>query len=150
MAPTKTLSASPRSCEILLVDDEPSILSFLGAVFDGSGKRCVMAADGVAALELIRHSDSDFAVIVSDVHMPRLDGLSLVESARAIVPGIKVVLSSGALSPAEQRKLGELDVAAFIQKPYSATEMLSCIDTVLSDCFSVSGAASACARSNPG
>ena len=128
--PQSTDNRSSRG-SILLVDDEPSILTLLKIALQRSGRRCREAPDGAAALAVFWEHHRDIDLIVTDVHMPRLNGLSLVKRAREIAPQIKVVVQSGGLDPAERKKVEELDVTAFLEKPYSASAMLTCVEDIL-------------------
>ena len=123
------LTSPPAS--ILVVDDEQAILNFIRAVMDKSRRKVREASDGAAALMVLWENYRDIELLVTDVHMPRLDGLSLVRRARDIVPNIKVVVTSGGVDAAERQLIEELDVTAFLQKPFSAVAMTSCIDGIL-------------------
>ena len=66
---------------ILIVDDEPDMRFLLKLVFEAAGHRIVQANHGVAALERVQESRPD--LIVTDVMMPMLDGLGLIERLRS-------------------------------------------------------------------
>src|SRR5215213_1033105 len=94
--------ASPTA-SILVVDDEQAILNFMRAVMRTSGRTIREASDGASALTVLWENYRDIELLVTDVHMPRLDGLSLVRRAREIVPTIKVVVASGGVDTAERQ-----------------------------------------------
>ena len=75
---------------ILVVDDEPALREVLAAILADEGHPVVTARDGQEALELIESAPP--AVLVSDVTMPRLDGLSLVRRLRERGLDVPVVL----------------------------------------------------------
>jgi two-component system cell cycle sensor histidine kinase/response regulator CckA len=127
------LTSSPAS--ILVVDDEQAILNFMRAVMHTSGRKIREASDGAAALTVLWENYRDIELLVTDVHMPHLDGLSLVRRAREIVPNIKVVVASGGVDAAERQVIEDLEVTAFLQKPFSAVAMTSCIDGILGTNF---------------
>lgn len=79
------------------------------------------------SLDLFRQHHAEIAVIFTDVHMPVLDGFSLVRAAREIVPGVKIVISSGSLGEAEMRIAADLQVGAFLPKPYTPSQLVSCV-----------------------
>lgn len=66
---------------ILIVDDEPDMRFLLKLVFEAAGHRIVQANHGVAALEHVQESRPD--LIVTDLMMPMLDGLGLIERLRS-------------------------------------------------------------------
>jgi CheY-like chemotaxis protein len=112
---------------LLLVDDEASIRELLTMVLESSGYRCLPALSGLQALALFRDRHLEIEAIVTDVNMADLDGYSLVRAVREIVPEIKIVLSSGSLGEAEHRIAADLRVAAFLPKPYTVPQLISCI-----------------------
>lgn len=69
---------------VLIVDDEVSILELLRYLFVDRGSRVSTAGDGRMALDELQHSKFD--VVISDFRMPRLNGMSLLESMRSIRP----------------------------------------------------------------
>jgi len=99
--------------------------------FHRAGRRCREAPDGAAALAVFWEHHCDIDLIVTDIHMPHLNGFSLVKRAREIVPEIKVIVASGGLDPAERQKVEELGVTAFVEKPYSPTSIVSCVHQIL-------------------
>jgi two-component system chemotaxis response regulator CheY len=66
---------------ILIVDDEPDMRFLLKLVFEAAGHRIVQAGHGAVALEHVQESRPD--LIVTDVMMPILDGLGLIERLRS-------------------------------------------------------------------
>ena len=78
---------------ILLVDDEEIVLRSLGRFLARCGHRLKTASDGAEALLRIEEEVPD--VVISDVRMPGLDGLGLMERLRARFPALPVVLITG-------------------------------------------------------
>ena len=77
---------------IMVVDDEPAICEILGEWLTEEGYRVRCAQDGQEALDLVAIEPP--AVIVSDVKMPRLDGITFVERLRAAGHLMPVILTS--------------------------------------------------------
>ena len=67
--------------DVLLVDDEPSIRLSVGDALQAAGYRVTLAADGGEAADLV--TTRVFDVVVSDIRLPKLDGLSLFRKIRA-------------------------------------------------------------------
>lgn len=80
--------SAPR---ILLVDDEPEILEYLGLVFEDYDTES--AADAESALARLRASAFD--VLITDVRMPGGSGLDLIREAKKILPAIAVIVITG-------------------------------------------------------
>jgi len=102
---------------ILVVDDEEDMLALLKRVLEPElNCRVVTASSGEAALRLLRDQPPDLALI--DMKMPHMDGMELLEAARALHPWLTVVIMTahGCIELAVQAiKLGAYD---FISKPF--------------------------------
>jgi len=70
------------------------------------------APDGKAALEMITSQTSDFNVILSDIKMPRMDGITFLKAVRTLKPNIPVILYSAHTSKEQNEKL-ILELGAF-------------------------------------
>jgi CheY-like chemotaxis protein len=79
---------------ILLVDDEPLVVAFIGAVAKSLGFRIEAAKDGPEALWLFA-MDPNIDALVTDVRMPGMDGFELAETLRAKRPGLPILIISG-------------------------------------------------------
>jgi CheY-like chemotaxis protein len=95
----------PTGSLILLADDSPLMRELLTAMLDAAGHRVEGAADGREALEMLKATPFD--MVVSDVHMPRLDGLSLTRAIRSdpALAHLPVVLVTS-LADADDRERG--------------------------------------------
>lgn len=103
---------------ILVADDEEGLRSFLVEVLTDEGHDVAAAADGVQASALL--DAGDFHLLLTDLKMPGLDGMSLVRKARAEQPELEVVVMTahGTVAGAvEAMKLGAFD---YLQKPLSS------------------------------
>ena len=99
---------------ILVVDDDPAVLTLTGAVLRRSGLGVLTAADGENALRIIEAHESEVDLVLSDVCMPQMAGTELVRRIREIAPSIGVALMSGEVGP----EVIESDVP-FILKPFA-------------------------------
>ena len=81
---------------VLVVDDNDSFRGLMATHLSRSGYRVDMAVDGLEALELIRRAPGTYAVMVTDLMMPRLNGLELVREARHVDPQLQVVVITAA------------------------------------------------------
>lgn len=89
------------------------------------GYRVLEAGDGLEALELASQYPDSIDLLVTDVHMPRLDGVALSLSLQQSRPGVKVLYVSG--DPNEALA----DDRAFLPKPFTISSLLSKIDHFL-------------------
>jgi CheY-like chemotaxis protein len=112
---------------ILIVDDDPDMRLYLRGCLRGLGDASgpvIDAADGVEALERVRANG--IALVISDVVLPRLDGLKLRQAIRddSVLASLPVLLISGELEVALPSS-GPGD--AFLQKPFNARELLAAV-----------------------
>ena len=107
---------------VLVVDDEEGIRSFIGEVLEDEGLQVTLAADGQEAAELLDRRS--FHLMITDLRMPRLDGMALLGKARADQPEMEVVVLTayGTVGSAvEAMKLGAFD---YLTKPLSGPDEL--------------------------
>jgi len=114
---------------ILLVDDEESIREFAGEYFELKGYRVLRACDGVEALSLLETRAVDCCL--SDIDMPRMDGLQLAERIRAIDNTIPVIIMTG--YPSLENTISTLKngVVDFLIKPVNLNQMELCVRRVM-------------------
>ncbi len=79
----------------LLADDEDAVRGAVGSMLTRLGFEVVPAVDGVDAVERFRARPHDFAVVVLDVTMPRLDGRQAAAEIRRLAPAVPIVFISG-------------------------------------------------------
>ena len=121
---------APRGREtILIVDDEESLIEIARFYIEDLGYRTVTANDGRQALEILKRDGKAIDLLFSDVVMHGdLDGYRLALAARAVRPGLKVLLSSGFTPKREKFANGEgafcAELAAnLLSKPYNQAEL---------------------------
>lgn len=109
------------AAKILVVDDELSMREFLSILLEREGYDIRVAESAEAALKLLE--SEEFALVISDVNMPELDGLRLLERIKETSPETAVLLVT-AFTTAEQAveamKLGAYD---YIAKPFKVEEI---------------------------
>src|SRR5687767_11118181 len=88
IAQAPATAAAPIDC--LVVDDEPRLRRILVQLMETEGFRCREAGDGVEALA--RLSEKPVQLLLSDVRMPRMDGLDLLKEVRARWPDTAAVM----------------------------------------------------------
>ena len=114
---------------ILIVDDEPSLRKVLRAHLGRAGYEVETAEDGEAAVQAL--DEAPFDLVVSDLRMPRMDGMGLLGWCRTHHPGLPVVLitAHGTVDSAvEAIKQGAYD---YITKPFDQEELRSIISRAL-------------------
>jgi two-component system, cell cycle sensor histidine kinase and response regulator CckA len=116
---------------VLVVDDERGIREVLVLSLEMGGYRCIPAEDGVAALAAFDSGENEVGLVITDLNMPEMDGISLVRHLRERRPALPIVVSSGCITDEHRVTLAELGVAAVLAKPYTATQLLQCVDPIV-------------------
>ncbi len=106
---------------VLVVDDEPALVDILVEILTDAGYDASGAGDGLAALAMVERERP--ALVLSDVQMPRLDGIGL--AARLRQRSIPVVLMSAVRWPHQMTDV------AFLAKPFDLDELLVTVDAAL-------------------
>ncbi|HXA39036.1 MAG TPA: PAS domain S-box protein [Phenylobacterium sp.] len=108
---------------VLLVEDDAMVRSQAERQLRALGHHVTVASDGVEALRLIADCPR-FDVVMTDVVMPNgVNGRELAERARALIPDIRVLLTSGHSEDAIGRRGGRRRGDAFLPKPYRRAEL---------------------------
>jgi signal transduction histidine kinase len=120
--------AGAARARALVVDDNADLRGYVSGLL-ASAYEVTSVADGLEALEVVRNNLPD--IVVSDVMMPRLDGLGLVRALRSdpTTASIPIVLLSARAG--EDSTIAGLDVGAddYLRKPFSAPELLARVRT---------------------
>ena len=111
-------NSQPR---VLVVDDEPETRRMLSRVLERPGYSTTTAPDARAALTAIRHGGVD--VIVSDICMPGMDGISFVRAIRESNPDIPVIFLTGSPSLETARDAIEVGAFRYLVKPLKQAEL---------------------------
>lgn len=107
---------SKAAIRALVADDDEVFLEILAETVQNAGAEVKLAHDGLEALE--RVSTEDFDILITDLNMPRMDGLSLLKQVRRICPHMLSIMITGfgsLESAVEALRLGAYD---YIQKPF--------------------------------
>lgn len=117
---------------ILVVDDEPAILMTAAAILDMQGYKTATASDGVTALERALELKPD--LVLSDVVMPRMNGVELAIELKQKLPSTPVLLFSGNLATADILEAARTRGHDFriLAKPVPMDELLTEVRSSLS------------------
>jgi two-component system, NtrC family, response regulator HydG len=107
---------SPNGREILLVDDEAGVRYILRRMLTENGYGVFEAKDGAEALELVRAASERLDLVVSDVAMPRVNGVQLLQTLTVEAPELPCILISGYTAP-ELARFGITAPCSVLPKP---------------------------------
>ncbi|MBI1788995.1 MAG: response regulator [Acidobacteria bacterium] len=118
---------TPKS--ILVVDDDPQVLSLMADILSDAGYRVLEARDGRHAMAAIRKGPVD--VMVTDLIMPEQEGVETITQLKKEYPGIRIVAISGAAEGAYLKLAELLGAHAVLRKPFAPGQLLDQIAKVL-------------------
>lgn len=123
---------SPLAGTVLLVEDDRAVRLVVERTLRRHGLDVIATDHGERALATLDSSTIGIDVLVSDVVMPGIDGVELLDRARARRPGLAAVLMSGYAEPPQRRALDGAGVV-FIAKPFSVDELLDAVRHALAE-----------------
>lgn len=116
---------------ILLADDDAATRDLVQRALGLDGHQVIVTQDGAEALDQVTGGGGKIDLLVSDVQMPGLDGVSLVEKAVAVSPALKVILMSGFAGELGRADHLKSKIARIITKPFTLEEMRNAVRQVL-------------------
>ncbi len=118
----------------LVVDDSTTNRRILGEMLRCFGMKPTLAGSGIAALQRLKEEQGTFALILTDLNMPDMDGFTLVEQIRQspeLAGKAKVIILPSAGQRGEAARCQELGVDAYLTKPVSQSELFEVVSRVL-------------------
>lgn len=109
--------------KVLIAEDEEIIREELAELFNYENFEVIVASDGLEVMEII-NSNLDINLIIIDKKMPGVDGLTCIEKIRDLDSEVPIILATGSIPDAENRKIKGLRIDKIIKKPYSIDDLL--------------------------
>lgn len=113
---------------ILLVDDDPSILKYLQAIFKDTEYETITATDGLMAIETVKSEMPDMLIL--DFMMPKFDGLQVCNRLREWSQ-IPIIMLSANINIEDKVKCLEAGADDYVCKPFDAEELIARVNSVL-------------------
>jgi CheY-like chemotaxis protein len=123
---------------VLLVDDEPAVLKVAARMLRRLGYEVVTASDGRSGLETFERRHDELAFCVLDMSMPEMGGDQVFRAMRALVPKVRVILTSGYDEGEAAKRMARGQRYRYLQKPFGSDELGQAVRELLG------------ARRNPG
>jgi len=124
----KEISTKPT---LLLVDDEAPVRDFIQMLLEGEGYQILTAVNGRDALETYNRFQSEIAMVISDIHMPNMNGEQLFSELKSRNPSLKLIAISGYAFTHKKEGISDENEIAFIAKPFSIDVLLEQVATML-------------------
>jgi signal transduction histidine kinase/CheY-like chemotaxis protein len=115
---------------LLVVEDDPLVRGIIARELVTQGYVVTEAPDGHAAIERITHGKEPFDLVITDLAMPRLDGLELATRIEAVRPDLPVLLMSGHPDERTRRALADAK-RPYLQKPFTPEELIRRVSELL-------------------
>jgi PAS domain S-box-containing protein len=104
---------------ILVVDDSDAIRQVARAALATMNYKVKTAANGMVALEVLRHTNEAFRVLITDLDMPLMNGFELITYVKRSCPETGIIVMSGILDEVTVRTLRKSGVTVFLRKPFT-------------------------------
>ena len=115
--------------KVLIVEDEPNMVSGLRDNFEYEGFQVITASDGVEGLERALKDSPD--IVVLDVMMPRMSGLDVCKQLKSKRPSIPIIMLTARGQEVDKVVGLELGADDYVTKPFSIRELLARVKAVL-------------------
>lgn len=132
-APAPLAPVQPAAARVLVVDDEPEIAELMREMLEGAGYEVASAESGAVALALL--DEARFDAVVSDLHMPDVDGAALWREVRRLRPALArrmLFVTGDTLSPSARQFLDSTRCPS-LNKPFSKAELLGQLHALLEE-----------------
>lgn len=131
----KTESLMGQGELILIVDDEAAVQDIAKTVLEEHQYRVITAANGVEAIAQYTRHQQEIRLVIMDIMMPSMGGLTAIKTLQKIDPKLKIIATSGLITTAYLNELANAGIKSVLPKPYAAPDLLKCIQQVLMDAW---------------
>lgn len=115
---------------ILVVDDDASVRQISRAVLTALDFSVLTAADATEAMVLVAQKRAGLRAVITDLHMPHMDGLTFVRVLKHMAPDAGIIVSSGRLMDSDAREFKALGVSALLEKPFTQDMLVTALRTI--------------------
>jgi CheY-like chemotaxis protein len=116
---------------ILIVDDEASIREITKSSLEEHNYKTLAACDGIEAFSVYAHHHNQIDLVLLDIQMPSISGLNAIRVLQQMNPSVKIMAVSGLIENKKLLDASNLEVQAFLAKPYTIDELLNSIQDIL-------------------
>jgi two-component system, cell cycle sensor histidine kinase and response regulator CckA len=116
---------------ILFVDDEQALREVGQTVLERLNFRPIMAKDGEDGLAKATENRTVLKAIITDIHMPNMDGLAFVQAVRRTLPDIPIILASGRVDDSVAKEFRALGVTMRLDKPFTELQLADKLGSLL-------------------
>ena len=130
---TESVALAGGKERVLIVDDEKDLVAMYRRGLEALGYTVDTCEDGQQALERMTRDPDRYDIVVTDMTMPRLTGLELIEQVRRIRPALPVILCTGFSPRISSSSADDLAIDKVLMKPVGIRDLVTAIRAVLDD-----------------
>ena len=108
---------------VLVVDDDPDVRTVVRKILLRQGFKVLEAKDGLAAFELLQRLSGGVQLLVTEIQLPRMDGITLGQKVSTDYPKIEVLYMSGFV----EETIRHIPIRHFLPKPFRADALAFCV-----------------------
>jgi excisionase family DNA binding protein len=120
-----TPSPSRDRQRVLVVDDEASIRDLLAKTLALAEYDVDTAPDGSVALDRLRERRGAYSLMIADLRMPGMDGLTLIREVKQLSPSLPIIIITGFSTESSAIEAVNLGVAGYLTKPFRVPQVLA-------------------------
>ena len=111
------------SATVLVIEDDPGVRHLARRTLEAVGYQVLEAEDGIEGLRLVEEHANKLSLVVTDIEMPRLDGISVARTLAMKYPHIGVICMSGRLTETAFQAAISRPLPPFLAKPFSMDDL---------------------------
>ncbi|WP_052263407.1 response regulator [Geobacter pickeringii] len=124
----RTAAAGMDKGSILAVDDDPDVLFFIRLALENEGFSVSCAESGRDALALL--GQHRYAIMLTDLNMPVMDGFELARRARHLQPELAIIMGTGQLYPGIHRQAASVGIQEVFGKPFDYDRLVRLLHAI--------------------
>lgn len=142
---SRSMTTTPKAggARVLLTEDDEAVRAFVRRALELDGYRVTTAEDGADSLAILEQNPDAFDLLLTDVKMPRMDGITLAKRARALSARLIIMLMTGFADQRERADELEGIVREVIPKPFTLPDLRRAVARALASGPSDDGASEA-------
>ena len=118
---------------LLVVEDEETLMMSLQMVLIEKGYKVLSAEDGLRALKIYQERKNDIALVLTDLGLPKMNGMEECVQIRKLNPNARMILATGYLDPEMKSEFLKAGIQHFLYKPYDLKKVLKVVREVLDE-----------------
>lgn len=119
-----------KNKNILIVDDNTTVLKLLSAMLKKLGINCFEATSGLEALDIIKRGP-EIDLILLDIQMPDMDGVTVLNLIREINPGSRIIAQTANAFEEDKERYTRIGFNGYISKPFNRMEIIKTISSLI-------------------